>query len=61
MNNRKKIDNHKTSAREVEDEEDEWCFQVARQQNYQILYIAYQLKVRTRIHGITGRMYMNIG
>lgn len=54
MNNRKKIDNHKTSAREVEDEADEWCFQVARQQNYQILYIAYQLIVRTRIHGIPG-------
>lgn len=54
MNNRKKIDNYKTSAREVEDEADEWCVQVARQQNYQILYIAYQLIVRTRINGITG-------
>lgn len=57
MNNRKKIDNHKTSAREVEDEADEWRFQVARHSTYkykQILYIAYQLIVRTRIHGITG-------
>lgn len=34
MNNRKKIDNYKTSAREVEDEADEWCFQVARHNIY---------------------------